>query len=272
MKRFGGSTWIFLIALTSVVISFWVTRSWAIARWQEANPVWLQNVPAEIIQNEEAFSQWIEKTRQTLTGQQLELVQLLQNPQSQDQAILTQTDRIAQTHAQLLRGIGQHLKSIRSVLPDNQKKLLTGFCLQTLRGPMLRAGYGHQEQRRLQQKRSGGPGFGNGFGRGRRQGHCGLTQKLQLTEEQIGIAAHKDPAFETDINLLQNQLLSQRQKLLSLLEDQQGQNGQVSQQIECIIDAHNALAKRLINYILIMRPHFTTEQQKCLFGLCTKTK
>jgi hypothetical protein len=93
-----------------------------------------------------------------------------------------------------------------------------------------------------------------------------------LTEEQVNIAKQKDPAFEADINLLQDQLLLQRQKLLLLLEDQQGQNGQVLQQIECMIAAHNALEKRLIDYVLIMRPHFTMGQQNCLFGLCRKNQ
>lgn len=270
MKKLSSSTLIFPIALISLATSFWVTRSWAIAHWQQTNPAWMQNVPDTILQNEEAFCKWVEETRSSLNNQQLELGRLLNQPESQDQAILAQADRIAQTHAELLRGIGQHLKSIRSVLPENQKKLLTGFCLQTLRGPMQQFGHGNQEQRRIQQRQSGQSGFGNAFRRGRRQGYCGLTRRMQLTEEQMSIALQKDPAFETDILQLQNQLLSERQKLAPLFEDTQGQNGQVSEQIERIIAAHKALEKRLIDYVLIMRSHFTIEQQKYIIGLCTK--
>ena len=270
MRKSLNATLFIVMVLTGWLISYWITRSHAIASDQQENPVWMQNVPNEIVDSEETFRQWMQKNAKALKQQQVALGQLLDDPQSTDQSILQQAERIALTHEELLRGVGTHIQTMRSSLPDAQKQLLNGFCRQTLRGPMHRNKHCMQEQGCMQRNQGTRAGRGNGFGRQRRQGRCGLTRKLQLTEDQLTIAAQKDPAFEQEVQQLQSRLLTERQALLSLLESQQEPNGQVSEQIERIITAHNALEKRLISYVVIMREHFTAEQQKRLIGLCQR--
>ncbi len=276
MRKSLNAAMFIVMVLTGWLIAYWMTRSRAIASFQQDNPVWMQNVSEEIVGTEETFCQWMKKNTRALKQQQLELGQLLDDSQSTDQSILQQAELIALTHEELLRGVGAHLQTMRSSLPDAQKKLLTGFCLQTLRGPMHRDGRCIQDQGCMQgqgwmqQNQDKHAGRGNGFRRQQRQGRCGLTRKLQLTDEQLAIAAQKDPAFEQDVQQSQSQLLTERQALRSLLENNQEPNGQITQQIERIITAHNALEKRLISYVLIMREHFTAQQQKRLIGLCQR--
>jgi hypothetical protein len=127
------------------------------------------------------------------------------------------------------------------------------------------------EQNRMRHNMMNGhSGMGMGLRRGRGMGCYGLMMQFQLTDEQWAVVAQQDPAFESDVRLLQTQLLSERRQLLLLLENQQEPNGQVSLQIENIIAVHNSLEKRLIDFVLIMRRHFTPAQQQRLVGLFRK--
>ena len=268
MKKSLNATMFIGIVLIAWMASYWMTRSKAIAGWQQENPVWMQNVPEQIVDSEEAFRRQIQTNIQTLKTHQAELGQLLDDPQSTDQMIRNQADLTEQTHAQLLREVAQHLKTMQKTLPDEQKELLNGFCQQTLQGPMCRKGTCMESN---QNGRYGQGWGGMGFGRQRRQSRCGLNRKLQLTDEQLSIAAQQDPTFEDDVRRMQEQLLADRSALLSLLESKQDPNGHLTQLVEQLIVSHNALEKRLIDYVLTMRPYFTAEQQKRLMGLCRQS-
>ncbi len=270
MRKITHATVFILVVFFCWLSSFWITRSRAVSRWQEGNPAWMQNVSDEVITTEQQFCAWIEKHTQALKHERMTLVQLLESSESDDQAILAQAELVASNHAELLRGVGKHLKTMRLKLPDCQKKLLAGFCHQTLGGTLRRGGHGHQGGGCAQTGQSGHSGMGNGRRHGCRQRHCGLIRKLQMTDEQLVIAEQKDPDFEEDIRQLQGAVLSERRQLYSLLEDQQNLNGQITQQIENLIATHNVLEKRLIGYVLTMRPHFSAQQQKRLIGLCGK--
>lgn len=269
MKNSVTATFFIGMLVSGYLGAFWFTRSQAIADWRQDNPTWLTNVSDEIIQTEEEFCQWMNQNKQLLRSRRLDLAQLLEDPESTDALILEKANQIGETHEELLRGVCQHLNSMRSVLPEDQKDLLRGFCMQSMQGQgaMYRRGRAFQEQLG-QQQNPARLGFGNGFRRGQRNGCCGLTRKLQMTEEQLAIAQEKDPTFEEDVRELQNQLFAERQGLLLLLVAGQNPNGQLADQFDRLINAYNALENRLITYVLVMRPYFTTEQQKQLVGMC----
>lgn len=262
MRKSLGAAAFVLMVMAIWFASFWTTRARAIENWQQDNPVWMQNVPTQIVDTEQDFRRWVESNTQALQQQRLALGRLLEDPQTTDTAVWQQAEIIAQTHEELLRAVAQHIMTMQSELPDSQKALLSGFCLQTLRG-----GCGGQQHNRPEHA---GQGLGNGFRRGRRQGQSGLTQRLDLTDEQLAIATEKDPTFETDVRRLQTTLAAERQSLPALIENQETTDEQVSRQIDRVISAHHALEKRLIGYVLTMREHLTAEQKSRLFGLCRR--
>jgi len=260
-----------VVLMAGWMVAFWFTRTRAIAAWQQDNPAWLDNVSNEIIQTEEDFLQWTNENKEVLRTHRLELAQLLEDPESADTLIIEKVAQIEGVHETLLRGVCRHLKSMRTMLPQDQKELLRGFCMQSMQGGMHRRGRGFQMLNSQEQNTTGpGPGMGNGFRWGQRNGSCGLTRKLQLTDEQLSIAREKDPAFEEDVRELRNQLFAERQALLSLFESGKEMNGQLTEQFDRLINAYNTLEKRLIAFVLTMRPYFTTEQQKQIIGLCKK--
>ena len=267
MKK-NTSTIIFSVLLIAVFLgAFWFSRTRAIAGWHDDKTAWLGDVSDEIVQSEQEFIKWVSDNKQLLMRQRNELAQLLENPASDDASILRKVDQIGATQTELLGTIGKHINSMRSFLPDAQKDLLRGFCSQCSGSGKHRYGSGmHSQQGQTQDQKT--KGSGNGFRRGQGKGCCGLTEKLQLTQEQLAICQQKDPLFEQDVRTLRNNLFDERQRLFSLLENGQDSNGQLTEQFDRLAEAYNSLEKRLINYVIVMRPYFTAEQQKQIIGMC----
>ena len=257
-----------IIVLAGVFVgSFWFSRSKAIASWNQDNPSWLSDAPADIIQTEQEFTQWIKGTKQLLKSQRFELSELLQNPQSTDIAILAQTDKIAATQADLLSGVCKHIKFMQTSLPQTQKELLKGYCGQ------CRQGCGHCQDNNTTTSNTHGHGHsgmekGNGFQHGNKRRYCGLTRRLQLTENQLAISQEKDPGFENDIQKLRTSLFTERQNLIAMINGEENPNQELTKQCTRLIDAYNSLEKRLINHILIMRPYFAKDQLMEMTGMC----
>lgn len=270
MKKSTGTAVIIILGMAVWFSTFQITRSRAIDRRQADTPAWMQNVPAPLARDEQAFSDSVQTAAQDLKSHQVKLGELLQDPAASDDAILAQADIIAQTHTALLHAIAEHLVALRTNLPDSQKELLSGFCRQTLGAPMQRRYRHGRQDPAIESPHQPDRGFGRGFGQQHRRGQCGLIQKLQFTDRQLALVQQKDPAFESDIRQLRSRLLDERSKLQTLLETGQNPNGQLMRQVNAVITAHNALEKRLIDFILTMRPHFTPDQQQRLIGLCQR--
>jgi len=270
MKHHSGAILIVFIGLVMWSTAFWITRTRAISRWEQDNPVWLSKVSEDLLRREDEFKQLIEQYTAELHEGRTALCRLLDDPQTPDQAIFDQADINAHVHKAIVLAVGEHLKTMGNTLPASQKTLLKQFCRQTM------GGGGRQQRNRYGQRGLNGPlqntgdeqPVGQGLRLRHRRGRCGLFQRLEMTDEQIALTAQKDPSFETEVHQLQNQVLQERQALCALLENEQTLNDQLIQQIEKLITVHNLLEKRLIRYVIIARTDFTPEQQKRLIGLC----
>ncbi len=79
-----------------------------------------------------------------------------------------------------------------------------------------------------------------------------------------------DPRFAEDLKSCQKELTIARSSLAALLEDETAPNDRIRGQIEDCIAKHNALERRVAQYLLTVRNHLTPDQQKKLFRLCAQ--
>jgi Spy/CpxP family protein refolding chaperone len=95
-----------------------------------------------------------------------------------------------------------------------------------------------------------------------------LGDWLSLSAEQVNAMREDDPTFESEAASLDGALADARERLASLLEDPQAADQAVRDQVQKVVQARAALEIRVANYLLAVRHHLRTDQQKQLMGLC----
>jgi rubredoxin len=99
---------------------------------------------------------------------------------------------------------------------------------------------------------------------------CPLGEWLDLPTEQCRPLCGVDPDFKAEARALAADLREQREAFASLLEDTQSTDEAILAQSEQVIATHDALERRVVRHILLIRPHLTPAQQQRLMGLCAE--
>ncbi len=97
-----------------------------------------------------------------------------------------------------------------------------------------------------------------------------LARWLDLDKKTAEKIESLDPGFAGERKSLQEELAGARSALATLLEDENVTNERIRGQIEDCIAKHNALERRVAQYLLTVRDHLTLGQQKKLFRLCAE--
>jgi uncharacterized membrane protein len=93
---------------------------------------------------------------------------------------------------------------------------------------------------------------------------------LALSPEQTAEVQKDDAPFAADMQSLGNRVRQERQKLADLLESASTPDGEMHAQLQRALDADAALQRRVLDYVLRVRPHLSAEQQRQLLGLCAQ--
>ena len=97
-----------------------------------------------------------------------------------------------------------------------------------------------------------------------------IARWLDLDKETAEGIEGLDPLFAGERKALQGELADARSALAALLEDENVTNERIREQVEDCIARHNALERRVADYLLTVRDHLTPGQQKKLFRLCAE--
>ncbi len=274
-----------LITLTAGFISFVNARTKALSKLDRTDTTlqsWLVNEPHSITESEAEFNDRISELMSNLKVLQSELLTVLEDPLTSNETILEHVDSINKAHEYAIRQIGEHIVKLRHELGQINREKLMQFCVEALSGQISRLGgrmngQGGRGYRYGQQNR-GQRGYG--FRGGAEQGTAGygqrfrfwdrLANRLRLTSEQITVLQEKDPNFESESIDLYENLMAERQKLLSAFENPQSSDSELLQQIDSFISTHSRIERRIAEHVLLLRPYLTVEQQQWLIGLCRR--
>jgi len=100
---------------------------------------------------------------------------------------------------------------------------------------------------------------------GRPLGRC-----LGISAERMAEIDAKDPTFRDDLARLRAELATRRQALADALESSDSSDEQIRACVERIIETHNALERRVTEYLLIVRYELSPQQRAKLFRLCAE--
>ena len=243
-------------------------------------PDWLQEAPDAALTLEQQFLPQAQQLQQELRRQQNVLLGMLEDRRSTDDQISVQLSAVARCRENLIRAVGNHVVELREVLPGPQQRCLMQSCGQFL-GQEIQRRYrwrggagqlGSQDRPRGNGRGGqGGPGMGRGQRyRGGRQGG-GMQQGLQLTEDQLALSRQLDPVFDEDASRLTEQVAAAHVALVRIFEDPQASDSGLASAIDTLVAAHTAMEQRVAQHVLLLRPHLSSEQIRCLVGICRGT-
>lgn len=241
--------------------------------------LWLTGISRQAVQTEERFEQQTRQRLDEVRAKQTVLTSMLPDNRFTSAQILAQVDDIAQSYATLTRSVGGHVAQLRSILPEVQRRQVMQSCTNSLRGSMQRrfrwrGGAQDQGQGFAGGGRGGwgrGGGRGSGYGkqyRGGRGGPQDLTGRLRLTQEQAAWIGQQDPNFDAQCVVLRDRLYEAHTNLVASLENAQSTDQELTTKVDALIDAHNALERRVAQHIVLLRPQLTQRQLDQLCELC----
>ncbi len=97
-----------------------------------------------------------------------------------------------------------------------------------------------------------------------------LSGWLQVSPQQQERLGSVDAGFIEDQARLEAALFAERQKLAGLFEKEDSTGEDILQQVERVIEADNALERRVAKHLVALAPHLTSEQRDRLYGCCAK--
>jgi hypothetical protein len=272
------------VILAAGTAAFWVGRTVALRQRSLATGVqtgWLENVSPETVQAEQRFEQQTQGLMEAVRAEQSVLVSMLPDSRFTSEQVLAQVNTIAQSYATLARSVGGHVAHLRSTLPDAQRQLLTLSCSNSLRGSMQRryrwrGGAQDQGQGFMGGRRGGwgrgeggrGAGYGRQYRGGRSDSMSGLAHRLQLTQEQSTWIQQQDPNFEEQCVLLRDRLYEVHAAFVVSFENAQMTEQELATKLDALIEAHDALEKKVAQHIMLLRSKLSQEQRDLLSGLC----
>ena len=95
-------------------------------------------------------------------------------------------------------------------------------------------------------------------------GYTPLINEISLIVNEIKAA---DPNLESEAVSLNENLVSEREKLLSIFQNPQSSDTELLEQINNLILTHSKIERILAEHVLVLRPYLTIQQQKWLIGL-----
>ena len=98
-----------------------------------------------------------------------------------------------------------------------------------------------------------------------------LAQWLELDRGSASSLRQADPTFEADAARLRQTLETQRDQLASVMGDPQSSDAAILGQVERVIEAHNALERRVARHVVAVRSILTPQQQRQLMDLCAES-
>jgi hypothetical protein len=93
---------------------------------------------------------------------------------------------------------------------------------------------------------------------------------LQLEPEQAQAVRDIDPTFTEERWSMQRALDQARTDLAALFEEENASDDALRQQVEAVIEKHNALERRVAEHLIAVRGHLPPVDQKKLCCLCAK--
>lgn len=244
---------------------------------------WLKGASPQAVQTEQEFEQQTLQRMGEIRDKQAVLSSMLPDTRFTGEQILGQVDDIARSYATLVRSVGGHVATLRSILPAPRRGEIMQTCANSVRGSIqrryryrggaqdqgqgfmggLRGGWGH-----------GGGGRDTGYGRqyrgGRGNSTQGLAGCLRLTQDQSTWIQQQDPDFETQCTALRDRLYETHTALVTGLENAQMTEQELAARVEALIEAHDALEKRVAQHIVLLRPQLSQEQRDQLGRLCNR--
>jgi uncharacterized protein YoxC len=271
------------IILVAGTAAFSVGRTAALRQSNGATraPVqWLKGASPQTVQAEEGFDQQTRRLVDDIHTKQAVLSSMLPDTRFTGEQVLRQVDDIAQSYASLARSVAEHVAYLHTVLPAAQRQQVMQSCANSVRGSVQRRyrwRRGAQDQAVASGRRGGwgrgeggrGAGYGRQYRGGRSDGAQGLDARLQLTQEQNSWIQQEDPDFQAQCAALRDQLYKAHTDLVASLEDVQTTKQELTTKVEALIEARDALEKRVAQHIVLLRPRLSQEQRDRLSRLCT---
>ncbi|MCL5278668.1 MAG: hypothetical protein M1376_02025 [Planctomycetes bacterium] len=282
------------VILAAGTAAFCVGRTAALRQKTDAaGPPARWPASGQAVQTEQRFEQQTGQLIDEVRAKQAQLTSMLPDARFTGAQILGQVEDIAQSYARLARSVGGHVALLCSTLPQAQRQQVMQSCANSLRGGMQRryrwrGGAQDQGQGFRGGRRGGwgpGGGRGSGYGRGtpnamnrvwepkqfrggRNEGSQDLAGRLRLTQEQSTWIEQQDPNFQEQCTVLRDRLYEAHTNLAASLEGAQSTEPELTAKVDALIDAHNALEKRVAQYIVLLRPQLTRPQLDQLCELC----
>jgi len=267
----------FLIILVVGCISFVNARVVTlnkIDKVRENSQSWLSDEPLSITESEAEFNDEVSVLVSNLKETQASLLGALENSQTSNQKILEYVDSVNKAHEELIQKVARHIVELRKELGQENREELMQLCAEAISAPMKRLGARNNSQtgrgNRYGQQNRGQRGFGAGYNQQFRFWNR-LTNRLRLTPEQSTQIQQADPNFSTESNLLYEELMNERQILLSVFENPQSTDEELLEQIDNLISTHSRVERKIAEHVLVLRSYLTIEQQKWLIGLCRRS-
>jgi len=94
-----------------------------------------------------------------------------------------------------------------------------------------------------------------------------LRRCLGVSEERMAEIERSDPNFRADLAALRAELAERRAALADSLESADSTDEQIRERLEQTIATHNALERRVTEYLILVRPLLDPEQKSRLFRL-----
>lgn len=97
-----------------------------------------------------------------------------------------------------------------------------------------------------------------------------LARWLGLDDQAARTLRERDPEFSAELQGLRDTLDKARAELADIFERPEVAPDLLRRQAETVIAAHNAVERRVLEYLLAVRDRLTPAQQKRLFELCAE--
>ncbi|MBP7049381.1 MAG: hypothetical protein KBE65_00020 [Phycisphaerae bacterium] len=242
---------------------------------------WRKNAPHDAIERDRQFEEQARRLADSVRAEQVTLSTMLADVDSTGPQILAQVGRTTESYGTLIRTVGWHLVGLRDGLPRSQAKALMQSCASSVRGQVQKryrwrggaqgemGGHGYMGGRGTTGRRGrGGPGYRGGQNEDHAQAQEGVVCRLLLTAEQAAWIQQQDPNFELDCTLLADRLNQVHTEVAASLEDAAIDGQTLLNRLDELVEAHRELEERIARYLVLLRPHLSTEQREHLSELC----
>ncbi len=95
-----------------------------------------------------------------------------------------------------------------------------------------------------------------------------MRPELRLTDSQLVLSQQLDRSFAQDAANLKDQVAAAHAALLRVFDDPQAGDSAFNSAVDALVTAHTAMEQRVAQHVLLLRPHLSSDQIRCLVGIC----